>query len=1097
MKYRTKTVINSLTGQSYFGYSIEQVLTMDGAEKEYEMLKDSSPSQWGDNIEYISPWYTVANKTSGTTSVTFNLFSNSGRDDYFTYSMGVDPAYTSITSFTVAKRSETTVTYNFTTADTVDYVWYSVNNGSNWTGYDITDGTSGSFTVSGLSPNTTYNFKLRVRRKDSQLTTDSSTVQQTTYKIPTQGFSSKAETRVTMNWTLDTTADYIWYSTNNGSSWTAVGSVNATSGSYTITGLSPNTAYNIKTRVRRKASQTTYDTSALSVTTYKAPTHALSARTETTASISWTADSTVDYIWYSTNNGSSWTGVDVADGTSGTYSISGLTANTTYQIKTRFRRKATQTNYDVGPLSVTTYNYPYITAVGTSALTIGSQQTLTLYNPLSRSVTVKMYQTNTSGTELYSGTTSGTSKQFTPTASTLYASIPNATSSYCVYSVIYGSSTKTTSSNTYSYKIIGTEVPTFSNFTYADTNSTITALTGNNQILVSGYSNVTATISTANKATANNSATMSNYVLAIGGQSAQANYSSSANVTMSINNVTSGTIKITATDSRGLGTSVTKTATLKAYEKPATTQLTATRGNNGVGEEVTLAFQGTWWNENFGSVTNAIQNIRYYFKKSNASSWTTGSTTITWTTSSNTFSGSLVVYGDTETHGFDVTSPYFIKIVVTDKLDVSEEYQVTLGTGTPAIAIYKDNVAIGQQYNTSTGGKLQVNGAVKASSFDGNASSSTYSTNVRTTPTDPSSGTTYYGTFINGNSANTNYVIRTNDGFRYETKQGTTSANGNSVLKLGNGTDDGTAGNKRGYLRLYSKKTGYAQITPADATSDTTHYLPTTGGTILNTGTTSITQTLTSGTEIGTLKINGTDTKLYCQTNTDKNVQVVETNPSSGTWYYPIWHTGVSGTSTMKANDGLRYHTSQGTTSAVGTSYLQLGNGTASGTAGNKRGYLRIYGNTAYYSQIQTVDGISANRTLYTPNHTGTIQTRATNLYNNTSGTNGTITLSETSANYNWIDIYYYKNESNLGYSVYGCQRVYSPNSKRVVISFVFNYTNDNSHAQTQLINRVIYFNGTSLTQVRGTVHNIVDNTLNGYGANNSEIKIVRVDGWK
>ena len=711
MKYRTKTVINSLTGQSYFGYSIEQVLTMDGAEKEYEVLKDSSPSQWGDNIEYISPWYTIANKTSGTTSVTFNLFSNSGRDDYFTYSMGVDPAYTSITSFTVAKRSETSVTYSFTTADTVDYVWYSVNNGSNWTGYDIADGTSGSFTVSNLSPNTTYNFKLRVRRKDSQLTTDSSTVQQTTYKIPTQAFSSKAENRVTMTWTLDTTADYIWYSTNNGSSWTAVGSVNATSGSYTITGLSPNTAYNIKTRVRRKASQTTYDTSALSVTTYKAPTHALSARTETTASISWTADSTVDYIWYSTNNGSSWTGVDVTDGTSGTYSISGLTANTTYNIKTRFRRKATQTTYDIGPLSVTTYNYPYVTAVGTSALTIGNSQTLTLYNPLSRSVTVKMYQTSTSGTQLYSGTTSGTTITFTPTANTLYASIPSATSSYCVYSVIYGSSTKTTSSNTYSYKIIGTEVPTFSNFTYVDTNSTITALTGDNQILVSGYSNVTATVSTANKATANNNATMSNYVLAIGGQSAQANYSSSADVTMSINNVTSGTIKVTATDSRGLGTSVTKTATLKAYEKPATTQLTATRGNNGVGEEVTLAFQGTWWNGNFGSVTNAIQNIQYYFKKSNASSWTTGSTTITWTTSNNTFNGSLVVYGDTETHGFDVTSPYFIKIVVTDKLDHSEEYQTTIGSGTPAIAIYKDNVAIGQQYDTSEGSKLQINGS--------------------------------------------------------------------------------------------------------------------------------------------------------------------------------------------------------------------------------------------------------------------------------------------------------------------------------------------------------------------------------------------------
>ena len=181
------------------------------------------------------------------------------------------PRYTSITSFTVNKRNETSFTFNWQTSDTIDYVWYSTNNGSSWTGYDVTDGTSGSFTVSGLSPNTTYNCKLRVRRKDSQLTTDSSTVTQTTYKAPTQSFKSKTETTITMNWSCDTTANYIWYSKDNGSNWTAVGSVNATSGSYTISGLTANTAYNIKTRVRRSSTSTTYDTTVSAITTYPYP----------------------------------------------------------------------------------------------------------------------------------------------------------------------------------------------------------------------------------------------------------------------------------------------------------------------------------------------------------------------------------------------------------------------------------------------------------------------------------------------------------------------------------------------------------------------------------------------------------------------------------------------------------------------------------------------------------------------------------------------------------------------------------------------------------------------------------------------------------
>ena len=52
------------------------------------------------------------------------------------------PRQTTITTFTVSKRDETSFTFNWKTADTIDYVWYSTNNGTNWAGYDVTDGTS-------------------------------------------------------------------------------------------------------------------------------------------------------------------------------------------------------------------------------------------------------------------------------------------------------------------------------------------------------------------------------------------------------------------------------------------------------------------------------------------------------------------------------------------------------------------------------------------------------------------------------------------------------------------------------------------------------------------------------------------------------------------------------------------------------------------------------------------------------------------------------------------------------------------------------------------------------------------------------------------
>lgn len=88
------------------------------------------------------------------------------------------PRYATITSFSVSKRDETSVKYSFSANATLDHAKYSTDNGSTWHDLPTTD------IVSGLSAGTTYNFKLRVKRADSQLWTESSTVQQTTYNYP-------------------------------------------------------------------------------------------------------------------------------------------------------------------------------------------------------------------------------------------------------------------------------------------------------------------------------------------------------------------------------------------------------------------------------------------------------------------------------------------------------------------------------------------------------------------------------------------------------------------------------------------------------------------------------------------------------------------------------------------------------------------------------------------------------------------------------------------------------------------------------------------------------------------------------------------------
>lgn len=109
-----------------------------------------------------------------------------------------------------------------------------------------------------------------------------------------------------------------------------------------------------------------------------------------------------------------------------------------------------------------------------------------------------------------------------------------------------------------------------------------------------------------------------------------------------------------------------------------------------------------------------------------------------------------------------------------------------------------------------------------------------------------------------------------------------------------------------------------------------------------------------------------------------KNIRVTTTNPTAGTWYYPIWTSGMTANTDYapRANDGLRHYSLNGTTSAAGSTILQLGNSTATGASGNKTGRLRIYGSSSYYSDIYGSE--TASCSFYFPNTGGTVVTHAT-----------------------------------------------------------------------------------------------------------------------
>ena len=199
-------------------------------------------------------------------------------------------------------------------------------------------------------------------------------------------------------------------------------------------------------------------------------------------------------------------------------------------------------------------------------------------------------------------------------ASTLFSQIPNSTSGRgTIYLDTYSNGVLVGQKSIGFMAYVVNSNPTFTDFDYQDSNEIIVALTGNNRVLVKGYSNVKAIITSLNKAVARNNASMSRYRATIGNKQIEANYSGN-DVSMTINNIESAIINITAIDSRGLQTTINKTATIIDYAKINISNIILKR-ENGVGNKVFFELNGLYWNGSFGAVANGIEEISYRYKK--------------------------------------------------------------------------------------------------------------------------------------------------------------------------------------------------------------------------------------------------------------------------------------------------------------------------------------------------------------------------------------------------------------------------------------------------------------------------------------------------
>lgn len=117
-----------------------------------------------------------------------------------------------------------------------------------------------------------------------------------------------------------------------------------------------------------------------------------------------------------------------------------------------------------------------------------------------------------------------------------------------------------------------------------------------------------------------------------------------------------------------------------------------------------------------------------------------------------------------------------------------------------------------------------------------------------------------------------------------------------------------------------------------------------------------------------------------------------------------------------------------------------------------------------------------------------TIQYAGVSLYDNSTGTSGTVTLSETSANFSYLDIYYKKVDS----SNIASARIYAPNGKRVALSTIGQI----STTSVQIERANISISGTSITKADYNYANIPNGSSQTVASAN-ELNIVKVVGYR
>ena len=415
--------------------------------------------------------------------------------------------------------------------------------------------------------------------------------------------------------------------------------------------------------------------------------------------ISATSSATADQWFYSLDDGATSTLFSSTAGTSANTTLTNLSPNTTYYVRAMVRKKSNQVYGETSTVTVKTLGGAIINSCPTitaDAATVTFKPNVTVYDA-SYSYYLSICNGSTEYVALSARTWSkGTADRTITLSQTERADLLDAMASIKSFTATIKVVTKSgttqigsTSSCTCTVQTTSANSgPTMTAFSFKDSRSATSALTGNDQLFIQGYSYLYVTPGVA---TAKNGASIVKYAATCNGVT----NSNTTGAAINLYEVSkSGTVDVvvTATDSRGYTVSSTQQITVIPYAKPKVSNISLRRTND-IEAEMQLTFNGSISPITVdGTQKNSLLYVQYRYKLTSATSYGAYTSIL----SSVTQSGTSFSFSNLELCSLDANSSYDFHIYIRDQLNTLSALSLyfTVPQGTPLVALRKKKVGI-------------------------------------------------------------------------------------------------------------------------------------------------------------------------------------------------------------------------------------------------------------------------------------------------------------------------------------------------------------------------------------------------------------------